>query len=124
MKVPENIYHKTCINPDCKKEFTCNHDNRKYCSERCKRNFERDQKKKIRLKLREDENEMQKNIKILESYINAGKSKVNSEELKKKGFNANHFVNRVQSLKGEIIYAFEGYFLHKVSDKEFIITKI
>jgi len=124
MIIPKNIYKKICKNPECGCEFTCDHGNREYCSVRCKRNFEGDQKRKNRLKLIQDQNEMKKNMDILELYYNTGKTKVSKEELEKKGFNANHYLNRIQSLKGEIIYAYENYFLHRISDKEFIIKKI
>lgn len=124
MEIKKNTYKKICFNPECGKEFTCRHDNRKFCSVRCKRNFERDQKRKDRLKQLEDQKEMQKNMDILGSFFNAGKTKINIEDLKKKGFNANHYVDSVVSLNGEVIYSFEKFFLHKISKEEFIIKKI
>jgi hypothetical protein len=123
MNIPKNTYKNICKNQECKLEFTYFNGNRKFHSERCKRNFERDQKRKIRLKQKQDEIEMKKNRNILENYLKTGKTKVTDLELKKKGFNANHFITRIISLKGEVIYAFEGYFLHRLNDSEFIITK-
>lgn len=122
-EINKNIYEKICRNPACKKAFACDHGNRQYCSERCKRNFERDQKRKIRLQEAQSQREMQKNINIIDYYYKAGKTKVTMEDLKKKGFNANFYVNRVLSLKGEVIYSFGDYFLHRINDKEFTITK-
>ena len=75
-------------------------------------------------KISDDEREMRKNIRNLSTYLNAGKTKVKVDELKNKGFNSNHFTNRVKSLQGEVIYAFEGYFLHRKNDNELVITKI
>jgi hypothetical protein len=124
MEVPKNIYKKKCINPLCKKDFECDNGNRKYCEERCKRNHERDQKKDLRLKQIQDQTEIKKNAKILESIFKTNKFKVTSQELLKRGFNKNYMSYWAKSMEGELILVFNDYCLHKKDETkdEYIIT--
>jgi hypothetical protein len=126
MKVPKNIYKKICINPSCRKDFTCDHDNIRYCTPRCKRNFERDEKKRAREKIQRDEAEIKKNAEILGTLFKKNKNKITSQELLKKGFNKNYMSCWAKSLEGELILVFKNYCLHKkdeAKDEYFITTK-
>jgi hypothetical protein len=124
MKVLKNSYKLKCINPACNKEFTCDNGNRRYHSERCKRNFERDEKKRAREKNQRDEAEIKKNAKILETIFNSNKTNVKSQELLKKGFNKNYMSYWAKSLEGELILVFKNYCLHKKDEAkdEYLIT--
>jgi len=124
MNTPKNTYNKTCINPNCKKEFTCHHDNQKYCFKRCKRNSEKDKKRKARLETIRKRIDMIKTKVIFESFIKEGRSNVSLEDLKKKGVDPNNYICRVECRHGDIIYIYDGYSLHKISQSEFLINKL
>lgn len=123
MNIRKNTYIKICNNPICNAEFTCHHANQQYCSVRCKRNYERDQKKAIREKNLLNEKMKEQNANILEGFLNNNISKVTIEELKNRDFKANYYDTIVDSLHGEIIYIFKDYSLHRKNKNEFIITK-
>jgi uncharacterized protein (DUF342 family) len=123
-EVPKNIYSKICKNPVCAISFECNHANRGFCSERCKRNYERDQKVTVRDEIKRKAKLMNMAKNIFEEQLRAGKNEITKTEMKSRNVAANIFTVRVRSLAGEIIYVYEDYLLHKISEDKFRITKI
>jgi hypothetical protein len=123
-EVPKNIYPKICKNPKCAIPFECNHANRGFCSERCKRNYERDQKATVRDEIKRKAKLMKMAKSVFEEHLQAGKMEITKTEMKNRNVDANIFTVRVKSLTGEIIYVFENYFLHKIGEDKFCITKI
>jgi hypothetical protein len=122
--IPKNVYTKVCINPACKNSFTCNHGNRRFCTERCKRNYERDLKKKDREKEDRIGKLMNNATRFFNEVLAVGKDKISKEDLKKRNIDSTIYIARVRSLKGDIIYVYKEHLLHKVSEDEFIISKI
>ena len=121
--VPKNVYSLLCKNPACAVHFECDHGNREFCSERCKRNYERDIKKAARDKSKRIESHLKRATAVFEEYLKSGKTKITVNEMKQRNIDSNVFTARLKSLKGEIIYVFGEYVLHKIAETEYHITK-
>jgi len=122
-EVPKNIYSKICKNPACAVSFECFHGNRGFCSDRCKRNYERDLKKAARDMSKRMERLMNRSAAVFEEYLKSGKTKITVNEMKQRNIDSNVFTARLKSLNGEIIYVFGEYVLHKIAEVEYYITK-
>jgi hypothetical protein len=123
VNVPKNIYSRICKNPACTIPFECFHGNRAFCSERCKRNYERDLKKADREKSKRIEDLMKRATAIFEEHLQSVNPKITMKEMKLRNIDPNIYTVRLKSLKGEIIYVFGEYVLNKIGENEFLITK-
>ncbi len=96
--------------PECGEKIIGRAD-KKFCSDECRNNFNNRQNSDIVNVVRNTNNILRKNRRILEDLAPEGKSKVHKNKLNEKGFNFTYFTNLYKTQKGSVYhYCYEyGY---------------
>ena len=92
---------KTCV--ECGEEFHGRSD-KVYCSSECRSARHNRQNSDVTNLMRNVNNALRKNRRILAALNPAGKGKVHREKMAKKGFNFNYFTNVYRAKNGNVYY--------------------
>lgn len=89
--------------PECGEKIVGRAD-KKFCSDECRNNANNRQNSDTTNQIRNINNLLRKNRRILESLAPDGKAKVHRDKLNAKGFNFNYFTNIYKTQKGSVYY--------------------
>jgi predicted nucleic acid-binding Zn ribbon protein len=112
--------------PECGEKIVGRSD-KKFCSDECRNNFNNKQNSNTTNYIRNVNNLLRKNRRILEELAPDGKSKVHKNKLNEKGFDFKHITHLYKTQKGSTyLYCYEygylplenDYFLIICNDKE------
>jgi predicted nucleic acid-binding Zn ribbon protein len=112
--------------PECGEKIVGRSD-KKFCSDECRNNFNNKQNSNVTNYIRNVNNLLRKNRRILEELAPDGKSKVHKNKLNEKGFDFKHITHLYKTQKGSTyFYCYEygylplenDYFLIICNDKE------
>ena len=112
---------KTC--PECGEEILGRAD-KKFCSDQCRNTFNNRDKQDANNYIRNVNNILRKNRRILADLNPNGKSKASRNKLIEKGFNFNYYTNVYETQQGKKYYFCydQGYIFHE-DDKVTIVEK-
>lgn len=88
---------------------------KKFCSDECRTSFNNKQNSNLNNLMRNINNTLRKNRRILAAVNPSGKTNVHRTVLERKGFNFNYFTN-IYTTKGGNVYYFcydQGYIFHE-----------
>jgi predicted nucleic acid-binding Zn ribbon protein len=112
--------------PECGEKIVGRSD-KKFCSDECRNNFNNKQNSNTTNYIRNVNNLLRKNRRILEELAPDGKTKVHKNKLNEKGFDFKHITHLYKTQKGSTyLYCYEygylplenDYFLIICNDKE------
>ena len=89
--------------PECGEKIIGRAD-KKFCSDECRNNFNNRQNSDVVNVIRNTNNALRKNRRIMEELAPEGKAKVHKDKLNQKGFNFNYFTNLYKTQKGSVYY--------------------
>ena len=107
----------------CDENFIANHLNRKYCSEKCKRDMFGKKIREKREKNFDEKIRFDLNDELLDNLINKGTTKVTKEELKNDGFQDGYYLKKIQ-FNNTWLIIYDNCFLEVTSKNDFIIHQI
>ncbi|MCD6065779.1 MAG: hypothetical protein K0S33_605 [Bacteroidetes bacterium] len=93
--------HRKC--PECGEKIVGRAD-KKFCSDECRNNFNNRQNSDSTNLIRNTNNILRKNRRILEELAPDGKAKVHKNKLNDKGFNYTYFTTIYKTQKGSVYY--------------------
>ncbi|MCC6721280.1 MAG: hypothetical protein IT243_03695 [Bacteroidia bacterium] len=110
--------------PDCNSKITGRSD-KKFCSDACRNNYNNRQNSDITALVRNVNNILKKNRRILQSLITneEGKANVHSKKLTSQGFNFDYYTNIINTKTGNTYFFCYEYGYRMLEDNYYLIVK-